>query len=294
MNWLIISSDDEQKSIVKENLNKLFPESIIYESSAKLSDLRSVYDILDSISYCILLSDKIKAGCELIVGFLCGNKIPVITTANIVDEVLNCFETLTYKPDVNEICSLLKKNKKKIESDIRRKEAYDYLFEHGIPFSPDHFSKYIEKGNLEICECYLTAGMDVNSRDVDGTPMLNIAVRNENIEIVKWLLDNGADVKVISEDRGYSPLMDAVWRGNKEITSLLVEKGSDINILSKDGQTMIILAVGANNIEICKILCENGADVDIADTMGMSAYGYAKLFKKEKILSILEQYHKES
>ena len=87
--------------------------------------------------------------------------------------------------------------------------------------------------------------------------------------------------------------MDAVWKGNKEITSLLVKAGADVNVISKEGQTMIILAVGSENLEICKILCDAGADVDISDQMGMSAYGYASLFKKEKILEILEKSHKE-
>ena len=43
---------------------------------------------------------------------------------------------------------------------------------------------------------------------------------------------------------------------------------------------------------IIEALAKAGADPDIKDQMGMSAYGYASLFKKEEILSILEPYHK--
>ena len=41
------------------------------------------------------------------------------------------------------------------------------------------------------------------------------------------------------------------------------------------------------------MLVENGADPDVPDSMGMSAYGYAQLFKKDEIAAILEKYHKE-
>ena len=275
MNWLLISSDTEKRELMKVSLNELFPKSIIYESSTEMSDLQNMYGILGEISCCVVISDNIVSGCELIV-------------------VFGCFESLVIKKNMDEICKSIKRNRKKLEDEVKRKEAFDYLFAHGIPFSPDHFSKYIEKGALDICECYLTAGMDINSRDRDGTPMLSIAVRNDNAETVKWLLKKGADVNAISEDRGYSALMDAVWRGNKEIVLQLLEKNPDVNIISKEGQTMIILAVGAENVEICRLLCQKGADVDIVDEMGMSAYGYARLFKKERILSILEKYHKES
>ena len=56
---------------------------------------------------------------------------------------------------------------------------------------------------------------------------------------------------------------------------------------------MNVLAVGADRTKICEILAKNGADPDIKDQMGMSAYGYATLFKKTELVEILKPYHKE-
>ena len=56
---------------------------------------------------------------------------------------------------------------------------------------------------------------------------------------------------------------------------------------------MIVLEVGVEESELCRVVVVNGADVDIPDAMGMSAYAYASLFKKEAILALLEKYHKE-
>lgn len=123
--------------------------------------------------------------------------------------------------------------------------------------------------------------------------MLNIACRSDNLDAVKWIVELGADINAVSEDRGYTALMDAVWRGNKEITEYLISQKAELNTISKEGQTNLVLAVGADKTEIVQLLAENGADPDIADAMGMSAYGYAQLFKKDNILAILEKYHKE-
>ena len=37
----------------------------------------------------------------------------------------------------------------------------------------------------------------------------------------------------------------------------------------------------------------NGSDCDVKDMMGMSAYNYAVLFKKTRIVDILKPFHKE-
>ena len=150
-----------------------------------------------------------------------------------------------------------------------------------------------ETGILLVTSSHMTDEYHLWHMDKDGTPMLNIACRSDNLSAVKWLLNHGAELNGVSKDRGYTAIMDAVWRGNEDITKFLIRKGAELNTISKEGQTMLILAVGADKTEIVRMLAENGADPDIQDGMGMSAYGYAQLFKKEEILSILEKYHKE-
>ena len=161
----------------------------------------------------------------------------------------------------------------------------------GIPFTVDCFANFINDGKFEICRQFIAAGMDINSRDKNGTPMLNIAVRTDKEEIVSWMIDNGADINVISEDRGYSPLMDAVWRGNEEITRFLIEHNANVNTISKEGQSNLVIAVGAGKIGIVSLLALAGADPDIKDSMGMSAYDYSVLFKKDEITKILFPFH---
>ena len=63
---------------------------------------------------------------------------------------------------------------------------------------------------------------------------------------------------------------------------------------NNSNQSILVLAVGIGKENICRILAEGGADPDIKDSMGMSAYEYAVLFKNEKIVKVLAPFHKES
>lgn len=50
----------------------------------------------------------------------------------------------------------------------------------------------------------------------------------KNIEIVKLLVENGADVNLKTENFGCA-LITATSVGNKEITNYLIEKKADLN-----------------------------------------------------------------
>ncbi len=70
-------------------------------------------------------------------------------------------------------------------------------------------------------------GVDVNSSDVariryrHGTP-LHCAVKSQNIETIRFLLENGADLH-IGNVSGDTPITLAERAGNKEIITLLKE-----------------------------------------------------------------------
>lgn len=292
MNWLVISDDNVKTQKIKETLEKCFSGSNI--SCFKTSSKNEMLKVLPETTHAIILEDLSKdVGLSLAAGFLAGMNCSIYTTfSEIYEEIFGDGYFISFD-DFEKLHSFIEEKKDDIVAEQREIDAYEYLYDNGFPFDSDNFARYIEKWKKKVCQSYVDAGMSVNSVDSDGTPMLNIAARSDNLAAVKWLLSNGADLNAISKDRGYSAVMDAVWRGNEEITSFLVKKGAELNTISKEGQTMLVLAVGADKTEIVRILAENGADPDIQDAMGMSAYGYAQLFKKEEILSILEKYHKE-
>jgi len=100
---------------------------------------------------------------------------------------------------------------------------------------------------------------DVNTTDEGGyTPLINASF-NGDLEIVKYLVDNGADVN-IRNAQGETALMNAVKIGYIEVVKYLVAEGTDVNVKDINGTTIIDIAFLYNNIEIIKYLLNNGVD----------------------------------
>lgn len=302
MNFLITTDDNrlfEKMSVLIKDIEKT---AKINQCDFTKESLQKSKKILDNLSLCIIYSetaktyeiDEISRLCSLS-GYLIANHISIVTNLHFISDY-NLFgkNELKFVKDEKSLFKYIKTQYNQIFDFDKKRCAKKLLLNKGIPFTADCFALYIEKNKSEIFDLFLEAGIDVNSTDDIGTPMLNIAVRNDNEEFAKRLIELGADINAVSIDRGYTAVMDAVWRGNLELTKLLISKGADLNTINKEGQNNLVLAVGADKDKIVKLLVENGANPDIKDQMGMSAYGYATLFRKEKIIEILKPYHKEN
>lgn len=73
-------------------------------------------------------------------------------------------------------------------------------------------------GNLDEVEQLLANGTDVNTADEEGYSALQAAAENDNIEVVKLLVEKGANVKYKSE---YTALELAEMAGNIEVIEYL-------------------------------------------------------------------------
>jgi len=74
-----------------------------------------------------------------------------------------------------------------------------------------------------------------------------------NLDILKELLAEGADINIISQN-GYTPLHRASQNGHTVIVDFLLSNGANATIESKDGETPLTLAVKNGRNEIVAIL----------------------------------------
>ena len=300
MTFLFITDSEKLGNDVTEN-SKSYGKSVkIYNSDFSQNNIKKQYKHFEHTSICIIFSAEKKdfttdevSYLSSLCGYLIANNIPVYTNLSFLKNAgFLLSDSVIVLSGMNEIQTDIQNKYEKISTEDLKRVSQKKLLDKGIPFTPDCFALYITKNKPEIFNLFISAGIDVNARDETGTPMLNIAVRNDNLSFAKKIIELGADINAVSEDRGYTAVMDAVWRGNIELTKLLISKKADLNTISKEGQNNLVLAVGADRDKIVKLLAENGADPDVKDMMGMSAYGYATLFKKEAIVEILKPYHK--
>ena len=96
------------------------------------------------------------------------------------------------------------------------------------------------------------------------------AIAKKDKNTVEKYLNEGFDVNQIDEF-GDTPLLYAANSTDRvEMVRLLIEHGADLNVKTKPGYTACHLAVLSNNFETLKLLIDHGADRDIVDPYGNS------------------------
>jgi ankyrin repeat protein len=132
-----------------------------------------------------------------------------------------------------------------------------------------------EKGYAEVVKALLDKGADINVRSDDGSTALILAAEEGHEDVVKALLDKGADINLQSKD-GSTALILAAEEGHAEIVKALLGKGADINVqCDDDGSTALILAAEQDHKEIVKLLIRHGADPSIENKKKKTALDVA-------------------
>lgn len=130
------------------------------------------------------------------------------------------------------------------------------------------FQKAIDETNMLLVELLLHR-MDPNKQLPNHEYPLNLAIRNESLEMVHLLLNHGANPNIIIYKKDI-PLVHATNRGNIEIVEELLRYGADPNMISRDEVPLSLLRRGnPNRFEIANMLIDAGADLAVQYQSGM-------------------------
>ncbi|KAK4245722.1 hypothetical protein C7999DRAFT_42801 [Corynascus novoguineensis] len=75
--------------------------------------------------------------------------------------------------------------------------------------------------------------------------------------------------------RSYSPVHSAIRQGHLEVVKFLIEQGADIKAVTKDGRTPVHYATANGHLEVVKSLAEQGADFKAVTNNGWIPIDYA-------------------
>jgi Ankyrin repeats (3 copies)/Ankyrin repeat len=121
-------------------------------------------------------------------------------------------------------------------------------------------------GDVGYVKDLIAQGANPNSTDSGGMSALAIACQDDNEDVVRYLIDHGADVNAHSKGQqtDRTALIAAASNGaHLAIAQLLVDKGADVNIRGELGWTALIWAAQEGSVDCVKYLLSKGADPGI-------------------------------
>jgi ankyrin repeat protein len=124
--------------------------------------------------------------------------------------------------------------------------------------------------HIEMIKLLIEKGADVNARDKNNITALHNLASQGHKEAAELLIAKGADLN-IKDNAGWIPLNYAIiYGGHREVVKLLISKGSDINNKDKSNQTPLLYAIYGNHKEVVNLLIDNNVQVPIKGENGKS------------------------
>ncbi|KAF5565098.1 ankyrin protein [Fusarium napiforme] len=151
-------------------------------------------------------------------------------------------------------------------------------------FGSTELKSAVASGHVELVKFLMEAGADVNASKT-GMTALEVAVHNNNTELAKLLVEAGATFNTSSVQ--ISSLQLALSKNDLELAGLFIAKGADIDD-STLGETLLQRAANLGNLELVKHLIDLGADVDAKVAGGpATALQYASMHGNVEIVKYL-------
>jgi uncharacterized protein len=147
----------------------------------------------------------------------------------------------------------------------------------------------INKNSVSTVQQLIQNGVNVDELDSNGDAPLVIAAYKGYNEIVKLLLEAGADVRAVDPGMKATALHAAAYAGRTEAARLLIQYNIDINKQGPyNGYTALHDAIWQNNVEIVKLLLAAHADLTLLSNDGKSPLDFAKSKNHREIVALIQ------
>jgi uncharacterized protein len=134
----------------------------------------------------------------------------------------------------------------------------------------------------------LKGGADVNGAQGDGMTALHWAATHGDAALTEMVLLAGGNVRAMTRINSYTPLFLAAREGNADVVRLLLQHGADPKAVSTTGSTPLMLAAAAGNVEAVTAILDAGAEIDARENArGQTALMFAAAYNRVAAVSLL-------
>lgn len=149
--------------------------------------------------------------------------------------------------------------------------------------------KAVQKDDIAGVRGLIAKGVNVDELDTNGDAPLVMAAYLGHTEIVRALLEAGADVKAVDPSMKATALHAAAYAGRTDAARLLIEHGIDIDKQGpRNGYTALHDAIWQNNIDTAKVIIDGGAKLTLKNHEGQTPLAFAQAKHRKEIVALIE------
>ncbi|HBL98179.1 TPA: hypothetical protein DDZ86_00880 [Candidatus Dependentiae bacterium] len=150
-----------------------------------------------------------------------------------------------------------------------------------------------KSGYLDAIKVCLDVKADVDSTDFDNYTPLHLACAQENLKVVKILVEKGIAINAKTLLNGHTPLHDACHHGFADIVEFLLVNGASVNIQDKHDETPLHWACQSGCLNVVKVLIEKGARFDIKGKDGKLPFDLLEQKQRTELCGLLIKHGKQ-
>jgi ankyrin repeat protein len=140
-------------------------------------------------------------------------------------------------------------------------------------------------GNAATVDVLLAGRARVDARNRFGDTAVMVAALNGRLDIVKKIVERGAELN----PSGWTPLIYAATGGHDDVVRYLLREGAKIDAQSPNGTTALMMAVREGRFTTAELLIASGADVNRRNQDGASALDWAKRSGDKELVAKLRR-----
>ncbi|KAK7440421.1 hypothetical protein VKT23_017059 [Stygiomarasmius scandens] len=287
----------------KDNLGRVISDAFVWLST--LESNRSIQRITVQGLHGIIY-DRSKYGSFMDLDSTCFRRIFEKSAFSIGDYVwgrycgvdLSMIDKTVFHDDLGNVSRRIQVEEIVLGKSSIEESRVSYLVEAARKGDPS-----IVRGMLELWD-----ETDIGSENPRGETALIAASEQGNFDIVKLLIDRGADVNAVHTWPGHNPLRAALQKKHIDVAKLLIQSGADVNkfnllldsiergeldmvkFLMQEGashESILHTAAACGKVDIVQFLLEEGVDINARDASGASPLQEVASEGEEAVIKLL-------